>query len=109
MFGDGLQTRDFVHVSNVVAANIAVAEAPESAVAGRFFNIARGEGVSLLQLMASLNTILGRSLVPEHREPRVGDVRHSLADISAARKAFGYDPKVGWEEGLRDTLKWYQP
>ncbi|MBM3849386.1 MAG: NAD-dependent epimerase/dehydratase family protein [Verrucomicrobia bacterium] len=108
MFGDGLQTRDFVHVSNVVAANIAVAEAPESAVAGRVFNIARGEGVSLVQLMTSLNTILGQSIVPEHREPRVGDVRHSLADISAARTAFGFDPKVGWEEGLRDTLRWYQ-
>ena len=108
MFGDGLQTRDFVHVSNVVAANIAVAEASESAVAGRVFNIARGEGVSLVQLMTSLNTILGQSIVPEHREPRVGDVRHSLADISAARTAFGFDPKVGWEEGLRDTLRWYQ-
>ena len=108
MFGDGLQTRDFVHVSNVVAANIAVAEAPESAVAGRVFNIARGEGVSLLQLMASLNAILGQSIVPGHREPRAGDVRHSLADISAARSAFGFDPKVGWDEGLRDTLAWYQ-
>jgi UDP-glucose 4-epimerase len=108
MFGDGLQTRDFVHVSNVVAANIAVAEAPESAVAGRVFNIARGEGVSLLQLMASLNAILGQSIVAGHREARAGDVRHSLADIGAARSAFGYDPKVGWDEGLRDTLRWYQ-
>ena len=109
IFGDGLQTRDFVHVSNVVAANIAVAEAPESAVAGRFFNIACGEGISLLRLMGSLNAITGQQIVPGHRESRVGDVRHSLADISAARDAFGYNPKVGWEEGLRDTLKWYQP
>ncbi|MFZ4818962.1 MAG: NAD-dependent epimerase/dehydratase family protein [Limisphaerales bacterium] len=109
IFGDGLQTRDFVHVSNVVEANIAVAEAPESAVAGRFFNIACGEGISLLRLMGSLNAITQQHIVPGHRESRVGDVRHSLADISAARDAFGYNPKVGWDEGLKDTLKWYQP
>jgi UDP-glucose 4-epimerase len=56
-----------------------------------------------------LNAITQQHIVPGHRESRVGDVRHSLADISAARDAFGYNPKVGWEEGLRDTLKWYQP
>jgi UDP-glucose 4-epimerase len=93
----------------VVEANIAVAEAPESAVAGRFFNIACGEGISLLRLMGSLNAITQQHIVPGHRESRVGDVRHSLADISAARDAFGYNPKVGWDEGLKDTLKWYQP
>jgi UDP-glucose 4-epimerase len=96
-------------VSNVVAANIAVAEAPESAVAGGVFNIACGQGISLLRLMASLNAITGQQIVPGHREARVGDVCHSLADISAARNAFGFEPKVGWEAGLRDTLKWYQP
>ena len=59
--------------------------------------------------MGSLNAITQQHIVPGHRESRVGDVRHSLADISAARIAFGYNPKVGWDEGLKDTLKWYQP
>jgi nucleoside-diphosphate-sugar epimerase len=108
IFGDGLQSRDFTYIANVVAANLAVAAAPESAVAGRVFNIACGESITLLRLVADLNALTGINLVPRMEADRVGDVRHSKADISAARSAFGFSPSVSWEDGLRRTLDWYR-
>jgi nucleoside-diphosphate-sugar epimerase len=106
--GDGLQSRDFTFVANSVAANIAAASAPAEAVAGRTFNIACGQSVTLLQLLADLNTLTGQSIAPKFEAGRVGDVRSSLADISAAQGAFGYQPQVTWEEGLARTLAFYQ-
>jgi UDP-glucose 4-epimerase len=108
MHGDGLQSRDFTFVANSVAANIAAASAPAEAVAGRTFNIACGQSVTLLQLLADLNTLTGQSIEPKFEAGRVGDVRSSLADISAAQAAFGYQPQVAWEEGLARTLAFYQ-
>jgi nucleoside-diphosphate-sugar epimerase len=108
MHGDGLQSRDFTFVANSVAANIAAASAPAEAVAGRTFNIACGQSVTLLQLLADLNTLTGQSVEPKFEAGRVGDVRSSLADISAAQAAFGYQPQVAWEEGLARTLAFYQ-
>jgi nucleoside-diphosphate-sugar epimerase len=108
IFGDGLQSRDFTFVANVVAANLAVAFAPESDVAGRVFNIACGESITLLNLAADLNALTGRNLTPRHEPARAGDIRHSKADISAARKAFGFAPTVSWKDGLRQTLDWYR-
>lgn len=106
--GDGLQSRDFTFVANSVAANIAAASAPAEVVAGRTFNIACGQSVTLLQLLADLNTLTGQSIEPKFEAGRVGDVRSSLADISAAQVAFGYQPQVTWEEGLARTLAFYQ-
>lgn len=108
IFGDGLQSRDFVSVENVVAANLAVAEAPDQAVAGRFFNIGCGRRVTLLDLVRDINALTGQSLDPEFQAARAGDVRDSLADITAAREAFGYDPQVSWMDGLKRTLEFYQ-
>jgi len=106
--GDGLQSRDFTFVANSVAANLAAAAAPEAAVAGRTFNVACGQSVTLLQLLADLNEMTGQSLEPKFEPGRAGDVRSSLADISAARDAFGYEPQVSWKEGLARTLAFYR-
>ena len=106
--GDGLQSRDFTYISNVVAGNLLALDAPEDRVAGRVFNIACGESINLLQLVADLNRLTGRQLVPRFEPPRVGDVKHSRADIQAAREALGYAPATDWETGLRQTLDWYR-
>jgi UDP-glucose 4-epimerase len=104
--GDGRQTRDFVYVSDVVRALLLAAEKPE--VSGRVFNLGTGRGTSLLELLEALNRQLGTSIAPRHEEARVGDIRHSRADIAAARRRLGYEPQVSLEEGLARTLAWYR-
>ncbi|MBN1813019.1 MAG: SDR family oxidoreductase [Anaerolineae bacterium] len=104
--GDGLQSRDFSYISNVVHANLLAAAAPGAA--GRVFNIACGERYTLLDMIAALNDILGTQIEPVYTEPRVGDVRHSLADISAAEEALGYRVLVDFYDGLRQTVAWYR-
>jgi nucleoside-diphosphate-sugar epimerase len=108
IFGDGSQSRDFTFIDNVIAANLLAAEAPADRVAGRVFNIACGESVDLLRLVADLNSLTGQNLSPRFEPARAGDVRHSRADIGAARAALGFEPKVSWTEGLRRTLEWYR-
>jgi UDP-glucose 4-epimerase len=104
VFGDGLQTRDFTYVTDVVQALTRAAEAP--GVSGNVYNIGAGRGVNLLDLVAALNRLLGVNVVPRHGPPRVGDVRHSCADISRARRDLGYEPRVAFEDGLAETLRW---
>ncbi|RMG47434.1 MAG: SDR family oxidoreductase [Acidobacteria bacterium] len=106
IYGDGGQTRDFSYVENVVQANLKAAEAPESAC-GRAYNIACGQRVSLLELVARLGRLLEVEIEPEHTDPRPGDIRHSLADIGAAREALGYEPSVTLDEGLARTIAWF--
>jgi len=106
IYGDGYQSRDFTYVSNVVDANLLAAAAPS--VAGRVFNVACGQRHSLLNLVAILNDVLGTQIVPAHTAPRPGDVRHSLADITAAQEIMGYRAEVDFEEGLRRTVAWYR-
>ncbi len=108
VFGDGLQSRDFTYIENVVAGNLLAAEAPAARVAGKVFNIAGGQSISLLQLVEDLNRLTGQNLPTHFAPPRAGDVRSSLADISAAQAAFGYEYKVAWPEGLRRTLEFYR-
>ncbi len=108
IFGDGQQSRDFTYVANVVDANLGAAAAPEEQVAGRFFNVACGERITLLRLVDDLNALTGLRLRASHEPDRVGDVRHSLADVSALRAATGWEPKVTWKEGLDRTLGWYR-
>lgn len=102
VFGDGLQSRDFTFVSDVVQALTRAAEVP--GVAGKVYNIGTGRSTSLLDLIAALNRQLGTAMTPHHAPPRAGDVRHSRADISAARRDLGYEPAVSFEEGLAQTL-----
>jgi UDP-glucose 4-epimerase len=104
--GDGLQSRDFIYVVNNVRANLLAAITP--GVAGQVFNIACGQRYTLLDLVGALNQVLGTNLAPMHADPRSGDVRHSLADISAARAALNFTPPVDFMEGLRRTVAWYR-
>lgn len=103
VYGDGEQTRDFVFVGNVAAANVCAAMA--DAVAGMTFNVAGGEGISLLRLLDELRLLSGSALVPEFRAGRAGEVRHSRADITRARQFLGFTPDVSLRSGLRLTLE----
>jgi UDP-N-acetylglucosamine/UDP-N-acetyl-alpha-D-glucosaminouronate 4-epimerase len=106
--GDGRQTRDFTFVADAVQANLLAAVAPAAACAGRAFNVARGEPASLLDLLDILAAELGVTPRPTHGPPRAGDVRHTHADISAARAALGYEPAVSLRDGLVGTLAWFR-
>jgi UDP-glucose 4-epimerase len=99
IFGDGEQTRDFTFIKDVVGANILAAEGDATGV----YNIGRGERISINRLAELVIRLVGNSVAPVHREPKPGDIGHSLADISKARQ-FGYNPRYNLEEGLRETI-----
>jgi nucleoside-diphosphate-sugar epimerase len=103
IYGDGEQTRDFVYVGNVVAANARAAMADR--VAGMTFNVAGGEGISLLRLIHELEDISGRALHPEFRTTRAGEVRHSRADVTRSREILRFEPAVTFKQGLRCTFE----
>ena len=100
IFGDGTQTRDFTFVKDAIAANILSAESDATGV----YNIGAGKNISINQLARLIIGFSGNNMSPVHKEPRPGDIIHSLADISRA-KAFGYEPKYSLEEGLQYTLR----
>jgi len=102
IFGDGLQSRDFVFVEDVVQANVLAATVPGAS--GRAYNVGRGERTTLNELAAMMGRIVGRTLEVRHEAPRAGDIRDSVADISRAKSELGYAPRVGVEEGLRTLL-----
>jgi nucleoside-diphosphate-sugar epimerase len=106
IYGDGEQSRDFSYVTNVVQANFLAATTP--GVGGQVFNIACNQRHDLLGLVATINRILNTDIAPVHTEPRVGDVRHSLADIAKAREMLGYQIEVEFEEGLRRAIEWFR-
>jgi UDP-N-acetylglucosamine/UDP-N-acetyl-alpha-D-glucosaminouronate 4-epimerase len=106
IFGDGLQSRDFTFVENVVHGNLLAADAQD--VAGRVFNVACGGNITLLDLLDSLNELLGTNVEPIFEKPRPGDVRQSLADISLARKLLDYEPQVSLHEGLARSIEYYK-
>ncbi len=106
VYGDGEQTRDFTHVDNVVHANLLAADADETH--GEVLNLACGERVSVNQIIDAINKSLGKSVEPRYVEPRAGDVKHSLADISRAREVIGFEPKILFEEGLALAIDWYK-
>lgn len=103
--GDGTQSRDFTYIANVVHGNLLACHTP--GVAGETFNIAVGGRISLLDMIAALNDILGTQIEPVFTEPRAGDVKHSRASIDKARDRLGFEPKVSFEDGLRRTVAWY--
>ncbi len=108
IFGDGEQGRDFTFVGNAVSANLLAASAPAEKVAGRVFNIACGERHTLNKTFEVLARLLNFSQPAIYGPERAGDIQNSLADISAAREAFGYEPAISFEEGLRQTVEWYR-
>ena len=106
VFGDGLQTRDFTYVGDVVQALTKAADTP--GIAGRTYNVGTGRGTNLLELVEALNQLLGTNVKAEHGPPRSGDIRYSCADISAIRRDLGYEPAFSFEEGLGRTVSWYR-
>jgi nucleoside-diphosphate-sugar epimerase len=106
IFGDGEQSRDFTFVANVVRGNLLACHA--SGVAGKMYNLACSERINLNQVVAQLNSILGTALEPVYEASRVGDIKHSLADISRAKVDLKYTPLVQFQEGLRITVNWYR-
>jgi UDP-glucose 4-epimerase len=106
IYGDGRQSRDFTYVDDVVQGNLRALKA--RGLEGQQVNLATGHRVTLRQLLETLAREIGVRAHAEHRPPRAGDIRHSLADISAAHKLLGYRPKADFETGLRRTLEWYR-
>lgn len=107
IYGDGEQSRDFTYIANVVDANLKAAETSKGI--GQIMNVANGERITLNQLFDELKDLTGRTdAVVDYQEPRAGDVRHSLADISRAREFLGFEPKVDLRTGLQLTMDWWK-
>lgn len=106
IYGDGLQSRDFIHIDNVVHANLLAAQAP--AASGQIINVATGQHINLLQLIEKINMKLGTAIQPTHVPERAGDIKHSCADISKARQFLNYEPVVDFDSGLARTIDWYR-
>lgn len=106
IFGDGEQSRDFTHVDNVVQANLLAMNAPD--VSGKVFNVACGVKVSLNQLVAQLQELIGSDVETIYAVPRAGDVPHSLASLERAHSELGYEPEVDLREGLTRTIEHYR-
>jgi len=106
IYGDGEQSRDFTYVDNVVQANLLAARAKETH--GEVVNIACGEAVTVNAIIDAINKLLGKNVKPIYAPARAGDVKHSLADITAARKLIGFKPVTLFREGLEKSIDWYR-
>jgi nucleoside-diphosphate-sugar epimerase len=106
IFGDGEQSRDFTYVSNIVHANRLAMKA--DGVAGRIFNIACGVRITLNEVINTLGELTDQQIEPIHEPPRVGDIEHSLAEVTLARQDLGFEPTVGLREGLVKTIEYYE-
>jgi nucleoside-diphosphate-sugar epimerase len=107
IYGDGTQSRDFCFIENTVEANLLAASAPADKVSGRVFNVACGEATTLNQVVEILGGIVGKKIPVTYSPGRVGDVKHSLADVGEARARLGYKGAVTFVEGLRRSVAWY--
>lgn len=108
IYGDGEQSRDFTYIENVVAGNLLAASAEAGRVDGRVFNVATGARITLNDTVKLLREMTGYTGEVGYGKERSGDVKHSLADISAASSQFGYEPKISFREGLQRTVEWYR-
>jgi UDP-glucose 4-epimerase len=106
VYGDGEQSRDFTFIANVVDETLRACEA--QGASGMVFNGGTGARITLNQVLQQLRQITGAEINAQYDPPRNGDIRDSQADISLARKVLGYEPKVNFEEGLRQTWAWYK-
>jgi nucleoside-diphosphate-sugar epimerase len=106
IYGDGEQSRDFTYIDNVVQANLLAARAKQTG--GEVVNIACGEAVTVNAIIGMINELLGKHVQPVYAPARAGDVKHSLADITAARKLIGFEPVILFQEGLRKSIDWYR-
>lgn len=108
VFGDGEQSRDFCFIDNVCLANWLAATAPAEVCTGQVANIACNQATTLNQILAKLKQLLHSDVKPIYKPTRLGDVKHSLADITRARKVLGYEPVVYFEQGLEKAINWYK-
>ena len=106
IFGDGLTSRDFTFIENVVNANLLACE--KKAAAGNVINIACNKAYTLNEMVEKLNKIIGTNLEPLHGPDKKGDVKHSLADITKAREILKYEVQVDFDEGLKKTVEWFE-
>ena len=106
IYGDGEQSRDFTYIDNVVEANLLAARAEKTA--GEAVNVACGEAITVNAIIDMINDIVGKSVKSNHVDPRPGDVKHSLADISLAQKVIGYKPVISFQDGLTKAIDWYR-
>lgn len=105
IFGDGEQTRDFCFVKNTVRANL-LAAATSNKLEGQVVNVAAGRRIALNALVTEIGRVLEKPVRVEHVDPRPGDIRHSLGDITRAKELFGYEPLVRWEDGIGPTFEY---
>jgi UDP-glucose 4-epimerase len=106
IYGDGEQSRDFTYIDNVVEANLLAARAEHTA--GEIINIACGEAITVNEIIALINELVGKNIKPTYTDPRPGDVKHSLADITMAQKLIDYKTKVPFKQGLQLAINWYR-
>ena len=106
IFGDGLQSRDFTFVQNIAEANVAAMRA--EGVSGETFNIARGEAVTVLDLFKKMRDLLGKNIEPKLVPARAGEARHTLADPRKAKEKMGFECRVSFDEGLKQSVEWYK-
>ncbi len=107
VFGDGEQSRDFCYIDNVCEANWLAANAPTEACDGTVVNIACHAHTTLNEILAQLAELMNSDVKPEYADSRPGDVMHSLADVTLAKKTIGYEPKIFFAEGLSKAIEWY--
>jgi UDP-glucose 4-epimerase len=105
IYGDGLQSRDFTYVQNVVDANLLSCTAP--GIGGEAFNVACGDRITVNDMLQQINQITGKNVEAIYEPPRAGDIKHSQADIQRAETMMNYKPMVSFAEGLRRTIEWY--
>ena len=105
VYGDGEQTRDFTYIENVIHANLLAAKARQTS--GEVINVACGGRISINQIIADINRYFGKNIKPSYLPERQGDIKHSAADISLARRVIGYEPVVSTLEGLKMAMDWY--
>jgi nucleoside-diphosphate-sugar epimerase len=106
IYGDGEQSRDFTYVENIVDETLRACEA--SGASGKVFNAGTGKRITLNEVVKMLATVTGQKIQAKYEPARSGDILHSQADISLAKKVLGYEPRVGFEEGLKRTWEWYR-
>lgn len=106
IYGDGEQSRDFTYIDNVVHANLLAARARKTS--GEVINVACGQAVTVNEIIAMINKLLGKNVRPIYADARPGDVKHSLADITAAKNLIGFEPTVSFADGLRLAIDWYR-